>query len=117
MSPRVSPTARSAPYLAAERCVGNFVRILFVRARRSRRFDPTIAQIWASFSYCPALILQFADCGCVTGQIESNYDETVDSFDDMNLKSELLRGGECFPSSTPSTKRFNHKEKRGKDHV
>lgn len=27
-----------------------------------------------------------------TGQIESNYDETVDSFDDMNLKSELLRG-------------------------
>ncbi len=26
------------------------------------------------------------------GQIESNYDETVDSFDDMNLKSELLRG-------------------------
>jgi translation initiation factor 4A len=27
------------------------------------------------------------------GQIESNYDETVDSFDDMNLKSELLRGG------------------------
>jgi translation initiation factor 4A len=27
-----------------------------------------------------------------TGQIESNYDETVDSFDDMNLKAELLRG-------------------------
>lgn len=27
-----------------------------------------------------------------TGQIESNYDETVDSFDEMNLKSELLRG-------------------------
>ncbi len=26
------------------------------------------------------------------GQIESNYDETVDSFDTMNLKSELLRG-------------------------
>ena len=26
------------------------------------------------------------------GQIESNYDETVDSFDDMSLKSELLRG-------------------------
>jgi hypothetical protein len=29
---------------------------------------------------------------CATGQIESNYDETVDSFDEMNLKSELLRG-------------------------
>jgi hypothetical protein len=27
-----------------------------------------------------------------TGQIESNYDETVDSFDEMNLKPELLRG-------------------------
>jgi translation initiation factor 4A len=26
------------------------------------------------------------------GQIESNYDETVDSFDDMKLKPELLRG-------------------------
>lgn len=26
------------------------------------------------------------------GQIESNYDETVDSFDEMNLKAELLRG-------------------------
>lgn len=25
-------------------------------------------------------------------QIESNYDETVDSFDEMNLRSELLRG-------------------------
>jgi hypothetical protein len=29
---------------------------------------------------------------CDTGQIESNYDETVDSFDEMNLKPELLRG-------------------------
>ena len=27
-----------------------------------------------------------------TGQIESNYDEVTDSFDAMNLKSELLRG-------------------------
>lgn len=26
------------------------------------------------------------------GQIESNYDETTDSFDAMNLKSDLLRG-------------------------
>jgi len=31
-----------------------------------------------------------------TGQIESNYDETVDSFDEMNLKSELLRGKKCI---------------------
>jgi translation initiation factor 4A len=29
---------------------------------------------------------------CFAGQIESNYDETVDSFDTMNLKPELLRG-------------------------
>ena len=37
---------------------------------------------------------------CLKGQIESNYDETVDSFDDMNLKSELLRG--TLPRSTPA---------------
>lgn len=28
------------------------------------------------------------------GQIEANHDETVESFDDMSLASELLRGGE-----------------------
>lgn len=28
----------------------------------------------------------------LTAQIESNYDEVTDSFDAMNLKSELLRG-------------------------
>jgi hypothetical protein len=33
-----------------------------------------------------------ANINCFTGQIESNYDETVDSFDTMNLKAELLRG-------------------------
>jgi hypothetical protein len=27
-----------------------------------------------------------------TGQIESNYDEVIDSFDSMDLKPELLRG-------------------------
>jgi len=27
-----------------------------------------------------------------TGQIESNYDEVIESFDDMKLKPELLRG-------------------------
>ena len=35
----------------------------------------------------------------LAGQIESNYDETVDSFDTMNLKPELLRGtiqNTCF---------------------
>ena len=32
-------------------------------------------------------------CGLIVlGQIESNYDEVTDSFDAMNLKSELLRG-------------------------
>ncbi len=29
---------------------------------------------------------------CFIAQIESNYDEVTDSFDAMNLKSELLRG-------------------------
>ena len=33
-----------------------------------------------------------ADALAHSGQIESNYDETVDSFDTMNLKAELLRG-------------------------
>ena len=28
----------------------------------------------------------------LTGQIESNYDEVIDSFDSMSLKPELLRG-------------------------
>lgn len=36
------------------------------------------------------------------GQIESNYDETVDSFDDMNLKSELLRGEDFLANPTHS---------------
>ena len=31
----------------------------------------------------------------IIGQIESNYDEITDSFDSMNLKSELLRGSIC----------------------
>jgi hypothetical protein len=53
--------------------------------------------------------MHHADDGCDTGQIESNYDETVDSFDDMNLKSELLRGGECCSSSTPARSGFAHK--------
>jgi hypothetical protein len=36
---------------------------------------------------------------CAAGQIESNYDETVDSFDDMNLKPELLRGEQLLRAS------------------
>lgn len=38
----------------------------------------------------------------ITGQIESNYDETVDSFDAMNLKSELLRGIYAYGFERPS---------------
>ncbi|KAK8930393.1 ATP-dependent RNA helicase eIF4A [Metarhizium anisopliae] len=36
------------------------------------------------------------------GQIESNYDETVDSFDDMSLKAELLRGVYAYGFERPS---------------
>jgi len=36
------------------------------------------------------------------GTIESNYDQTVDSFDDMNLKSELLRGIYAYGFERPS---------------
>ncbi|CCE27936.1 probable translation initiation factor eIF-4A [Claviceps purpurea 20.1] len=35
-------------------------------------------------------------------QIESNYDETVDSFDDMSLKAELLRGVYAYGFERPS---------------
>jgi len=37
-----------------------------------------------------------------TGQIESNYDETTDSFDSMNLKPELLRGVYAYGFERPS---------------
>jgi superfamily II DNA/RNA helicase len=37
-----------------------------------------------------------------TGQIESNYDETTDSFDAMNLKAELLRGVYAYGFERPS---------------
>lgn len=37
-----------------------------------------------------------------TGQIESNYDETVDSFDTMELKPELLRGVYAYGFERPS---------------
>jgi len=36
------------------------------------------------------------------GQIESNYDEVVDSFDNMNLKAELLRGVYAYGFERPS---------------
>ncbi|KAF4446439.1 ATP-dependent RNA helicase eIF4A [Fusarium austroafricanum] len=48
------------------------------------------------------VINRHADHACLTGQIESNYDETVDSFDDMNLKSELLRGVYAYGFERPS---------------
>jgi hypothetical protein len=37
-----------------------------------------------------------------SGQIESNYDETTDSFDAMNLKAELLRGVYAYGFERPS---------------
>ncbi len=43
-------------------------------------------------THCAPLLTCFDS----VGQIESNYDETCDSFDGMNLRSELLRGmGRC----------------------
>lgn len=37
-----------------------------------------------------------------TAQIESNYDETTDSFDAMALKAELLRGVYAYGFERPS---------------
>ena len=39
---------------------------------------------------------------CTTAQIETNYDETTDSFDAMQLKSELLRGVYAYGFEKPS---------------
>lgn len=36
--------------------------------------------------------LRLTSLAHIAGQIESNYDEVTDSFDNMDLKSELLRG-------------------------
>ena len=38
----------------------------------------------------------------LTAQIESNYDETTDSIDAMNLKPELLRGVYAYGFERPS---------------
>lgn len=40
--------------------------------------------------------------GHCKAQIESNYDEVTDSFDSMNLKSELLRGVYAYGFERPS---------------
>ena len=45
---------------------------------------------------------RFANKRHAAGQIESNYDETTDSFDAMNLKSELLRGVYAYGFERPS---------------
>lgn len=37
-----------------------------------------------------------------SGMIESNYDEVTDSFDNMNLKPELLRGIYAYGFERPS---------------
>ncbi|CAO3587961.1 unnamed protein product [Absidia cylindrospora] len=36
-------------------------------------------------------------------EIESNWDEVVDNFDNMNLKTELLRGVYAYGFERPST--------------
>lgn len=53
-----------------------------------------------------------------TGQIESNYDETVDSFDTMDLKPELLRGVYAYGFERPSAiqQRAIMPVIKGKDH-
>ena len=62
--------------------------------------DPYLAASSSTFGTFPRcreaksahpLSTAFADSPKL-GQIESNYDEITDSFDSMNLKSELLRG-------------------------
>lgn len=55
------------------------------------------ANKWAQRALPPmrsGSLLEFPliDVSAMIGQIESNYDESTDSFDAMNLKPELLRG-------------------------
>ena len=60
---------------------------------------------WLALSHAPSLgmkehVITFS-CA-IAGQIESNYDETTDSFDAMDLKSELLRGVYAYGFERPS---------------
>ena len=48
------------------------------------------------------LVVELALTRASAGQIESNYDETTDSFDSMNLKAELLRGVYAYGFERPS---------------
>lgn len=50
----------------------------------------------------------------IIGQIESNYDETVDSFDEMNLKAELLRGKKGGTKRRHQPTRLRALERHGK---
>lgn len=43
-----------------------------------------------------------SNTGIFPAQIESNYDETTDSFDAMNLRAELLRGVYAYGFERPS---------------
>lgn len=48
------------------------------------------------------LVYCMLTCMLSLAQIESNYDETVDSFDEMALKAELLRGIYAYGFERPS---------------
>lgn len=59
--------------------------------------DPCAAVAAAS---CPPLPAETDPA--LKGQIESNYDESTDSFDAMGLKAELLRGVYAYGFERPS---------------
>ncbi len=59
-----------------------------------------LSRAWNSWSRIDLSTAIMADKGLEDieqSQIESNYDETVDSFDEMNLRPELLRGKGPYP--------------------
>jgi hypothetical protein len=60
------------------------------RPQATRTFLELVSP-WNRARVAPPITTGFAH-HLILGQIESNYDEITDSFDAMNLKSELLRG-------------------------
>jgi hypothetical protein len=68
--------------------------------RAAQRVCPALR--WPPPAHAKIFVASAARLTPRAGQIESNYDETTDSFDAMNLKAELLRGVYAYGFERPS---------------
>ena len=71
---------------------------MFLKVCSIRIPDPITLSLRGAFISINSILSN----NCFTGQIESNYDETTDSFDAMNLKPDLLRGVYAYGFERPS---------------